>query len=307
MHKQQIRREEWDFRACLEDERAACVHYEYAREYVRQRPEITRKLAAESRVKRARKLLLTQLDQPHLRSYMLPVLYSGFPEVPWLQIPLEERQDLIEMCGPQPGDGPDLDLLTDAKWELSCLENFDGMRQRQWAEWQRQGEQWAKTNGLVDGKNVSFAKMLARIPLAALTPKHFYAYSGRTNYAVITLDWSRSNKGLKGAFEQLLKRRPKTFPDSGKPADSSYGGRKIVSSKLHGGRGGAHDKSNRLGALRLLNHYTHPEKVIVFLDELRHTLPYKTAVGIVVAAKKARAVLGQMETEGQFAKILEFE
>ena len=66
---------------------------------------------------------------------------SQFPATPWLKIPREERQDLIALCSPQIPESPNDDLLTDAKWELSCLQNFDEMRQRQAEEVRRQGEE----------------------------------------------------------------------------------------------------------------------------------------------------------------------
>ena len=38
--KPALNRQEWDFRSCPEEERDTCLHYEYAREFVRGRPRL---------------------------------------------------------------------------------------------------------------------------------------------------------------------------------------------------------------------------------------------------------------------------
>lgn len=300
-----LQREEWDFSACLEAERETCVHYEYAREYVRNRPDIAEKLKGRSRVELAHRLFAARFSKHKPRSYILPIMCSQFPATPWLKIPREERQDLIALCSPHPGESPNDDLLTDAKWELSCLQNFDEMRQRQAEEVRRQGEEWVKTNGYVNGKKVSFAKMYAKmimgVPPSSLTPRHFYAYTGHTNYAVITLDWRQSNNQLKHGFELLLKRRPEAFPDSGETAKRSGRSEMITAPALRGGRGGAHDKFKQLAALRILTHYVDPEKIVDFLSANKSASPYKNAVNVQIAARKARTALTKMEAQGQFA------
>ena len=301
-----FRREEWDFSACLDAERNTCVHYEYAREYVRSEPQIAKKLTGRSRAELARRLLVARFSKHQPRSYILPILCSGFPGTPWLKVPREERQDLIEWCNPRLGEGPNSDLLTDAKWELSCLQNFDEMRRKQSEELQRQGEEWVKTNGYNGGKKVSFEKMyekmIAGVSPASLTPRHFYAYIGHINYALITLDWRQSDNLLKEAFENLLKRRPKAFPDPGEAAKHNARSEILIAPTPRGGRGGAYDKLNQLAALRVLKHYIDPEKVTEFLAKDGSILPYSNAINITVAARKARASIAKMEAQGQFAR-----
>ena len=42
--KPALHRQEWDFHACPKEERDTCLHYEYAREFVRGRPDLAARL-----------------------------------------------------------------------------------------------------------------------------------------------------------------------------------------------------------------------------------------------------------------------
>lgn len=88
---------EWDFRGCPENERATCHHYEYAREYVWERPELAEKLAGGYRPPAYDNFLKFILgDKAHPDS--LPVRCPGFPDAPWLSLPPGERTLLIAQC-----------------------------------------------------------------------------------------------------------------------------------------------------------------------------------------------------------------
>ena len=89
--------EEWDFRSCPIKERAACLHYEYAREYVQARPELAAKLIGKPRPSPYdNRLKFLFSDKRHPNG--LPMLCRRFSLMPWLKLPAKTRTHLIAQC-----------------------------------------------------------------------------------------------------------------------------------------------------------------------------------------------------------------
>ena len=292
--KAALERCEWDFSACSDKDRNACVQYEYAREFLHKRPDLTSGLRGDGRAEHLIRFLSFLFTSGKQCSDYFPVLSEKFPATPWLELSRDERTILREFRK------TDLQLLAPEKWELECLANFAKYRQKRFGEWQEQAMQWVETNGYVGGKHVSFVEIFASCPHAALTPTHLYRYFGGTDYALIVLDWRKSKNDLRAAFEELLQWAPPTLPGTPKPAKQRAKDARIPFRRA-GGRGGPIDQLRHLSALRLKTHYGKTEDVVAFLDGETSDLPHQNGRSIDNAVGKARATLRKMEKDGRFS------
>ena len=300
-----LERYEWDFSTCLDQEKDVCLHYEYARQFLEERPALKDEWVGKHRKKNVLHFLTFQCSKRKRRCDGLPILCDQFPALPWLKLSREERVRLLELRDRQLLEESGSELLASNHWELQCLENFAEMQQRHYESWRQVAMQWLETNGQVNGKRVPFAKILSSCPVAALTPRHFYAYTGHINYALIVLDWSKDNSELKRAFERLLKRRPVDYPGPSEAAKQRINTPRI--SQARGGRGGPFDRLRQLAAMRLLLHWRSSEKTVDFLSDNETYLPYRNVRNVEGAARKARVALGEMEQDGQFWVFSEFK
>ena len=292
--KAALKRCEWDFSACSDDDRSACVQYEYAREFLHKQPNLTSELIGDGRAKHLIRFLSFLFTSGKQCSDYFPILSDRFPATPWLELSCDERMILREFRN------KDSQLLAPEKWELECLSNFAKYRQKQLGDWQEQAMQWVETNGHVGGRKMSFADLFASCPHFALTPTHLYRYFGGRDYALIVLDWSKSKNDLRAAFEELLQWAPPTFPGALKPSMQRAGNARTPFRRA-GGRGGPVDQLRHLGALRLKTHYEKTEDVVRFLDGEMSDLPHQNGRSIDNAVGKARATLRKMEKDGRFS------
>ncbi len=292
--KAALKRCEWDFSVCSDDDRSACVQYEYARQFLRKQPDATSGLAGSGRAEHLIRFLSFLFTSGKECSNYFPILSERFPATPWLELSRDERKVLREFRK------KDSQLLAPETWELECLANFAKYRQGQLVQWQEQAMQWVETNGYVGGKKVTFVELFASCPQAALTPTHLYRYFGGTDYALIVLDWRKSKNDLRAAFEGLLQWAPPTLPGTLKPAKQRTENTRIPFRRA-GGRGGPVDQLRHLGALRLKTHYGETEDVVRFLDEETSDLPHQNSRSIANAVGKARATLRKMEKDGRFS------
>jgi len=275
------------------------MHYEYAREFLNARPVLKEGLKGIGRKQFVIRLLSTQSTKREQLSDGFPILSNHFPITPWLKLPRDERTRLLKLRETLLARQPDSELLAPETWELRNLENFAEMRQRQFEAWRAEAVRWMETDGYVAGIEVSPADILASLPVAALTPIHFYKYVGPVNYALIKLDWRKGKNALIHAFEKLLERRPSDFPGPAEPAKQKAKSFKSTP-RVSGGRGGPADKLRQLAAMRLQRHYEKTDDLVDFLDDQKAYRLYKNAVTIERADQRARAVLGNMEVDGRF-------
>ncbi len=294
MEKPILARSEWDFSKCLDQDRGACVQYEYAREFLRKRADLKEKLRGAGRVEHLLRFQSFLFTSGKPCSDYFPILCDDFPAMPWLDLPRDLRTTMRTFRE------ADSELLAPDTWELQCLANFTELRQKRFQEWQENAMQWVETNGYVNGKKVSFLEIFTSLPHAAFTPTHLYRYFGGIDYALIKLDWSKNNNELIAAFEQLLRWRPSTFAGAAKPAKQLTKSDRIPFHRS-GGRGGPVDQLRQLSALRLKTHYGDSKNVISFLEEQKSDLPHKNVRSIENGAGKARAVLRRMERDGRFS------
>ena len=91
MDERTLNRLEWDFRSCPTDERDTCLHYEYAREFVRTRPDLVLRLAEHPRPQPYGHFLVFSQSKETNKDG-LPLLCRSFPTLSWLSIPQEERR-----------------------------------------------------------------------------------------------------------------------------------------------------------------------------------------------------------------------
>ena len=284
---------EWDFSACLDSERNTCLHYEYAREFMSERADLKAGLEGGNRAQHLVNLLSNLLKNGEQNSDNFLFLCVHFPKKPWLELSREERISLTALRE------SNSQILAPEKWDLQCIINFAELRQKRFDDWRNEAMQWVETNGYVGGKKVSFGKLLTSCPATALTPAHLYIYFGHINYALISLDWRKSNNALVEAFEQLLKWRPSTFPDAAPSVKQTTKSTRIPFAR-RGGRGGAFDQLRQLAALRLKKYFGDSRDVIGFLDDQESDLPHNNVRSIENGAGKARAVLRKMEKDGRF-------
>ena len=291
--KAPLPREEWDFSSCPEAERAACVHYEYAREYVQTRPELLAKLAVEPRPSPYHHpFVFVYSNKVHPDS--LPMLCIQFPVAPWLKLPVDTRRTLIAQCQLEPERDPaNSNLLVEDEFDVTQLQKLDERRKELFAQWMQENRDQhdRETSGLHLG--LRYEEQPIERPELCFGPKRYYAVADEEALAVIRLDWRWSDRQLKAAFERLLKRRPK------RTKQNDDAGRQQT-----GGRGGISDQLNQLGAKRLLRHYGNRENAVEALDVASlpagQKQPYTDADALSGAAAKARAVLQTMIDEGRF-------
>lgn len=290
---------EWDFSTCLDQERDACLHYEYSREFLRKRSDLREAFDGNSRAEALLRFLLLLLTHGKKFSNYFPILASGFPATPWLVLTRDERISLRKFCI------TNSELLAPDTLPLENLQNFAENREEQFEYWKTAAMQWVETNGYVSGKEVSFIEIFRSCPHPPWAPAHLYRYQGHTNYAVLALDWRKSNNQLIQEFEKLLGWRPAKFPGAGAPAKLTTKDRRTPFSR-RGGRGGSLEQLRQLSLLRLKNHFGNNQDVVDFLEEKHSDLPHKNGRSIDNGAGKARAVLREMEADGRFSVFSEF-
>lgn len=285
--------EEWDFSSCPEAERAACLHYEYAREYIHEHPELLAKLVGEPRPSPYHHpFVFVHSKKVHPDS--LPMLCIQFPTVPWLKLPATTRQDLIAQCQPEPERDPaNSNLLVEDEFNVSLLQELDERRKELFAQWMQDNRDQhdRETSGLHLG--LRYEEQPIEPPELCFGPKRYYAIADQEALAVIRLDWRLSDNRLKAAFERLLKRRP----ECSKQNDDAV-------RRQAGGRGGTSDQLNQLGARRLLRHYGNRENAVEAIDAVSlppgQKQPYTDADALSAAVAKARAALQTMIDENRF-------
>lgn len=267
MKKTPIAKEEWNFAACPDRQREACLFYEFAREYVRGQIGVE--------IEKNYSLHTLFVLGPAIRDRLkyLPIGCHEFPELPWLQVHSAERERLLSKCTLEPGfECPFEDLLVKNKFDVTQLIE---LQQEMRAERTR-----AIEKELNEGNHRNVKALIQ-------DSDNFFPLTNHLSYAFIEIDWRKSDRALKRAFELLLKRRP-------------------VSSDQHshdqlGGRGGTVDKLKQLGAMRLLRALKRAEAVVNFLATESNTPPYSSAEGVLAADKRARDILFKMTADGAFA------
>ena len=293
MKEAPLPREEWDFSSCPEAERAACLHYEYAREYVQTQPELLAKLVGKPRpAPYHHPLVFVYSKKVHPDS--LPMLCTQFPAAPWLKLPATTRHDLIAQCQLEPEkDAANSNLLVEDGFDVLQLQELDERRKELFAQWMQDNREQhdREISGLHLG--LRFEEQPIERPELCFGPKRYYAVSDEEALAVIRLDWRWSDRQLKAAFERLIKRRPKPSKQN---EDAT---RQQVS-----GRGGASDQLNQLGAKRLLRHCGNRENAVEAIDAVPmppgQKQPYTDADALSAAAAKAGIVLQAMIDENRF-------
>ena len=303
MKKPKLDRYEWEFSECLDEDRIACVSYEYARQFLREAPDLMVALMGNGRMRYMVQLLSRQHSKKSHVSDGFPIFSNHFPHTPWLRLPRDERKRMVELRESLLESDSESELLAPQTWELRNLKNFAKMRQRQFKVWKAEAVRWMRSDGYMNGKKVSSKVILESCPVAALTPPHFYKYYGHINYALIKLDWRKNDGELIAAFSQLLDRHRASFPGEAKPAKL---GPKDSRRSFHvrGGRGGPADQLRQLGALRLVRYYENCQDAADFMSAQGTDRPYKNAKNIETAARKARSVLGNMKETGRFQAFL---
>ncbi len=238
-----LHRQEWDFRACPNEERDTCLHYEYAREFVRGRPDLAARLAEYPR------------PQPYGHPFVfvmskeadqdgLPLLCADFPEKPWLSIPQQQRHFLMSLCKPLPEENPeDPDLLVPDDFDVARLLKWDAQREELSAKWNSENADRLLRILEAYSTDKAFKEEAVARPSLCDGPKRYYAVDKDKSYALIKLDWNFSNHQLRKAFDRLLDRCPEGIP----------GKKNKKLSKV--GRGRAGDRLNWLGAKRLHRQY----------------------------------------------------
>ena len=284
---------EWDFSTCLDQERNACLHYEYTREFLRVRSDLKDGFDGRNRAEALLRFLTLLMTHGKQCSDYFPILSSGFPTTPWLELAREERITLRALCD------TNSELLAPETWPLENLQNFAVHREEQFEYWRKEAMEWLETNGYIGGKKVPFGKMLRSCPHPPYAPTHLYRYYGHFNYALIKIDWRKSNNDLMQSFEQLLETRPSTFPGAAMPVKQKTKDARIPFAR-RGGRGGPVDQLRQLSILRLKTYYGNSGDVVEFLEARKSDLPHKNVRSIDNGFGKARAVLRKMEKDGRF-------
>lgn len=300
MKKAPLSREEWDFSVCPEAERTACLHYEYAREYVHEHPELLPKLVGKPRPSPYHHpFVFVYSDKLHPDG--LPMLCTQFPTVPCLKLPAETRHDLIAQCQLEPEKDPaNSNLLVEDGFDVLQLRELDERRKELFAQWLQDNKD--QNDREISGLHLGLRHEEQSIeqPALCLGPKRYYAIADEEALAVIRLDWRWSDRQLKAAFERLLKRRPKRS----KQNDDAV-------RQQAGGRGGTSDQLNQLSARRLLRHYGNRENVVEAIDaapmQPGQKQPYTDSDALSTAAAKARMVLQAMMDEGRFRAFADLE
>ena len=283
---------EWDFSTCLDQERNACLHYEYTREFLRVRSDLKDNFEGKSRAEALLRFLILLMTHGKECSDYFPILASGFPTTPWLELAREERIALRALYD------TNSELLAPEKWPLESLQTFAEHRGERFEIWRKEAMQWVETNGYIGGKNVSFFEILRSCPHPPWAPDHLYRYTGH-DYALIKLDWRKSNNDLMRSFEKLLGWRQN---ESEAPTPIKQTAKDVrVPFPRRGGRGGPVDQLRQLSILRLKTYYGNRGDVVEFLEARKSDLPHENVRSIDNGAAKARALLRKMEKDGRFS------
>ena len=146
-----------------------------------------------------------------------------------------------------------------------------------------------QSNGFSYGVHV-VEKSIER-PSLCNGPKRYYAVEANAALAVIQLDWRKSDRALKAAFQRLLKRRPESM---------AY----VEEKPSKGGRGGVTEQLKKLGAKRMRAYYGSSETAVEAMqlayDSTRNKPPYTDADALREAASKAGKVLKRLKDTGRF-------
>ena len=289
--KQSLSLHEWDFRQCPENERATCLHYEYAREYVWERPALAEKLASGFRPPPYDHFLkFIYSDKAHPDS--LPLRRPGFPDAAWLSLRPTERVSLIEQCQLLPEkDASNSNLLVEDEFNVGYLQELDELRKDLSSKWLKEVQDLNGRQAISSSSPVGDNDNVSKRPPLCNGPKRFYAVDEFTALAVIRLDWRKSKRDLKAAFARLLERYPeKMLRQNLKPPK--------------GGRGGLMDQLKKLGARRLRFYYGSSEAALEAIQsaysKTRYRKPYTDGNALDKAAAKAGNVLEWLEDTGRF-------
>ncbi len=283
---------EWDFSACLEKERVWCVHYEYAREHVRNHPDLAVGIPSlRAAISNSFGELSDTFRHNPDRPDTLPLRSTHFPVVPWLEIEPDDRGSLINSCKLRPGfDGPYTDLLVDDYFDPAYLLKIDVLKKELHFDWE---SLCRKNDNETASRRLSVDELFARMPNICRGPKHLYAISKDTSYAIIKIDRTKSKNDLMRAFAALLARQ--TGSDS----------RLKLKPLRKGGRGSVMEQLKQLGALRLLTQFEKPEAVAEFYQQECRTAPYGDGSSVRLAGEKAKRNLRRMEEAGRFRFLAE--
>lgn len=287
--------EEWNFSLCPEDERSACVHYEYSREYVNVRPKLLSELVGKPRPSPYHNRLVFILSKKR-HPDALPMICRRFPMVPWLKLPPKTRRLLIATCGLLPDEKPEnVDLLVTDDFDLSQLSKLDEIREWLFAKWMQDNRDQHDRESIVSDKGLQIEEQPVEWPILCGGPKRYYAVSEDVALAVIQIEWRWSKRQLHEAFDRLLARRPKARKQSENPP------------KRTGGRGFALDQLNQLGAKRLLEYYGNRENAVQAIDaaDLKpgQKRPYSDGDALSTAATRSKMVMIDMINAGRFRVI----
>lgn len=221
------------------------------------------------------------------------MICSDFPAIPWLKLPVETRASLIARCQPLPEDDPlSSNLVVSDDFDFSLIQKLAESREKLFLQWKQEvrDQRDRETSGLNIGLLIE--EQPIERPGLCNGPKHFYALREYVALALIELNWLRSDRQLKAAFERLLRLRPKpaNIPDKKRMPK--------------GGRGAASDQLKQLGAKRLLAHCGTPDAAIGVIEaaykNTRNKPPYSDPDALREAAAKAGKVLKDFEFAGRF-------
>ena len=180
--------EEWNFRRCPENERAACLQYEYAREHVFERPALLEKLLSG-----ARSLpydnLLRFVYRRNASLDNIPMFCADFPASPWLGLSAKIRAKLIALCRPLPEeDASNCNLLVEDGFEIEYLQELNETRETLLADWKKANRDQDDRFFEAVIKGFKISEESIPFPPFCGGPKRYYAVAEDIALAVIRLD-----------------------------------------------------------------------------------------------------------------------